>query len=299
MSNSRKKKAVFIGLTGIDYVYYLDEIPEENSKCKTGDYAKYIGGPAANAAITYALLGGDATLITAYGNSSESKMITEELSGYGVKVINVSSDDKLPGISTICITKDGKRTIISGQNQYEKIDLSKINLEDFDEYGLALFDLNQQDVSLPLLDRVTCEIVLDAGSFKPNAEKFLKKADIVISSEQFRDPQGRDIFEMPYDNISKRAMTRGEKSIKMQTGKIDVEQTVCVDSLAAGDIFHGAFCYAYLDKEYTFEKALQFASKIATESVKHKGPRIVGTVLMPQGWGLWLYPVADRRKNND
>lgn len=56
--SKRRKKAVFIGLTGIDYVYYLDEFPEENNKCKTVEYAKYIGAPAANAAITYAALGG-------------------------------------------------------------------------------------------------------------------------------------------------------------------------------------------------------------------------------------------------
>ncbi len=266
----KRKKAVFIGLTGIDYVYYLEEIPQENSKCKTGEYAKYIGGPAANAAITYAALGGDATLITAYGNSRESQMITDELTSLGVKVINASLDEKLPGISTICVTGEGKRTIISGQNCYEKIDLSGIHM---DEYDLALFDCNQQDVSLPLLNQVTCDIVLDAGSYKLNADKYLEKANIVISSEQFRDESGRDIFMMPYPNISMRAMTRGEKSIRLQNGEIPAESVTCVDSLAAGDIFHGAFCYGYLEKELGFEQALEYASKIATESVKYKGPR--------------------------
>ena len=264
------KKAVFVGLTGIDYVYYLDEFPEENHKCKTMEYAKYIGGPAANAAITYAALGGDATLITAYGNSNESQMITEELTALGVKVINVSSDDKLPGISTICITGEGKRTIISGQNNYENIDLTNISL---DEYDLALFDCNQQDISLPLLERTACTIVLDAGSYKPNIEKYLNKANIVISSEQFKDALGRDIFEMQYSNISMKAITRGEKAIRTQNGEIGVEAVECVDSLAAGDIFHGAFCYAFLEKNFDFEQALKYAAKVASESVKYKGPR--------------------------
>lgn len=270
MTNYHNKKAVFIGLTGIDYVYYLDEFPEENHKCKTLEYAKYIGGPAANAAITYAALGGDATLITAYGHSSESNTITEELASLGVKVINVSSDDKLPGISTICITGEGKRTIISGQNKYEDIDLSNVKL---DEYDLALFDCNQQDISLPLLEKVSCDIVLDAGSFKENVEKYLEKATIVISSEQFKDAMGRDIFEMPYDNISMRAITRGEKSIRIANGEIGVGAVECVDSLAAGDIFHGAFCYAYLEKNFDFEQSLNYAAAIASESVKYKGPR--------------------------
>jgi len=68
-------------------------------------------------------------------------------------------------------------------------------------------------------------------------------------------------------------MTRGEKSIRLQNGEIPAESVTCVDSLAAGDIFHGAFCYGYLEKELGFEQALEYASKIATESVKYKGPR--------------------------
>lgn len=264
------KRAAFIGLTGLDYVYYLDSLPEENGKCKTNDYATYVGGPAANAAITYASLGGDATLITAYGNSHESSIITKELTSYGVKVINTSLDNKLPGISTICITGDGKRTIISGQNQYKQIDLSGINL---DAYAFALFDLNQQDVSLPLLERFNGDIVLDAGSYKANAHKYLSKATIVISSEQFKDDLGRDIFNMPYDNIRMRAMTRGEKPIRTSDTEIAVEPVECIDSLAAGDIFHGAFCYAFYEKKYDFEDALRYASKIASKSVHYRGPR--------------------------
>lgn len=269
--NSQHKKGVFIGLTGIDYVYYIDVMPEENSKCKTNEYATYVGGPAANAAITYAALGGDATLISAYGSSHESSLITSELTELGIKVINVALDNKLPGISTICITKEGKRSIISGQNQYEQLNLSGLNL---DEYDFALFDCNQPDISLPLLEQVSCDIILDAGSYKENTDKYLKKANIIISSEQFKDNAGRNIFDMTFNNDVMLAMTRGEKSILTRTGEIAIEPTDCVDSLAAGDIFHGAFCYAFYEKEYNFEHALKYASEIASRSVRYKGPRM-------------------------
>lgn len=265
-----QKKAVFIGLTGIDYVYYLNTFPDENSKCKTEDYAQYIGGPAANAAITYACLGGDATLITAFGNSREGDIITQELEDYGVKVINACDDEELPGISNICISPNGNRTIISGQKKYANIVLPDMKLE---EYDFALFDCNQQDVSLPLLDKLSCEIVLDAGSYKENVEKFLERANIVISSEKFVDDNGSDIFHMNYPSIVHRAMTRGEKAIITSIGEIEVKKVECVDSLAAGDIFHGAFCFGYYEKKLDFESALQFAADIATESVKYKGPR--------------------------
>lgn len=267
---SKKMKAAFVGLTGIDYVYYIDKLPEENNKCKTKEYDRYIGGPAANAAITYALLGGEATLITAIGNSPETDIILKELEEYGVKVINLSHDNKMPGISTICVSKAGNRTIFSGQSVYNNLDLECI---DTSEYDFALFDCNQQDISLPLLDGFKCEIVLDAGSYKANIEKYLSKATIVISSENFKDENDNDIFQMDYPNIFHKAITRGEKSIKTLNSEIEVEQIECIDSLAAGDIFHGAFCFAYYEKKLVFEDALKFASQIATESVRYKGPR--------------------------
>lgn len=264
------KKAAFIGLTNIDYVYYLKSFPEENNKCKTGEYSKYIGGPAANAAITYAALGGDATLITAIGTSDDSKIIAHTLESYNVKLINVAKDKKLPGISTICISDNGKRTIISGQNSFEEIDLGDVCP---DEYDFALFDCNQQDIAVPLLNKITCDVVLDAGSYKENTDKFLAKAKIAITSEQFKDNQGRNIFQMSFPNIEYMAITRGEKSILTENGEIMVNPVECVDSLAAGDIFHGAFCYAYYEKNMPFDPALEYAAKVASESVKYKGPR--------------------------
>lgn len=263
-------RGLFVGLTNIDYVYYLEEFPEENGKCKTTDYARYIGGPAANAAITYASLGGDATLVTALGRSMEAQNITDELSSYGVKVLNLAKDDATPSTSSIMISKDGERTIISGQRDFVEIMRDDINL---DGYGFALFDCNQQNIAIPVLEKIRCDVVLDAGSFKGDTSKLLNRANIVISSENFRDPEGRDIFGMPYDNIQYKAMTRGEKSILTENGEIEVPKVNCIDSLAAGDIFHGAFCYAFYENKMNFDKALEFASNLASESVTHKGPR--------------------------
>jgi len=76
------------GLTGLDSIYYVDGIPKENNKIKTHDYKSFIGGPAANAAITFSLLGGEAILITYLGNSQIAMSIKEELTSlYGIKDI--------------------------------------------------------------------------------------------------------------------------------------------------------------------------------------------------------------------
>ena len=266
---NKKGKGLFVGLCTTDIVYYADTFPEENKKIKVNDYARYIGGPAANAAITYAALGGEATLATCLGNSLESKVMIEELQTYGVKVLNYSSQDSLPNTASILVSKNGQRTIISGQQPFVCNQQYPL-----DGYEFALFDCNQQEISLDILKQCFDKmVVLDAGSWKPNIEQFLQRADIVIASEVFVNPHGQNIFEMEQCQTAQKVMTRGERPVLYEQEEILVPQVEAVDTLGAGDIFHGAFCFAYFYEKKPIRDALAFAAKIASESVKHKGPR--------------------------
>ena len=260
---------VFVGMTTLDYVYYSDNYPRNNSKIKTNNYKRYVGGPAANAAITYSILGGKATLVTCLGSNSEEKLIKSILNDYGVTVLNCANDKKMPNVSTIFVDKEGNRTIFSGQNLYSEIEPLV-----YDEApAFYLFDLNQQEISLDILRRAKGNIILDAGSWKNNASEYLRKADVIISSENFLDPSGKNIFEIDEIRDKKLAITRGERDILLKEGMIKVNSVDCVDSLAAGDIFHGAFCYAHYVQNKSFLEALEYASIIASESVKYVGPR--------------------------
>ncbi|MBR4907990.1 MAG: hypothetical protein IKZ43_03135 [Acidaminococcaceae bacterium] len=268
ITGTKNPKGYFVGLTTLDYVFYVDSHPQKNAKTKTNSYKRFVGGPAANAAITYSLLGGNASLVTCLGNTVESDYIQKILNEYGVTVLNCSDDDAMPNIAAIAVDQNGDRKVFSGQNQFNKINVPKLDKPDF-----CLFDLNQQELSLGIVMNCEGEIVVDAGSWKGETSEFLKKASIVIASENFRDPLGHDIFAIKECVNAKKAITRGGKPILLADGEIPVEPVACADSLAAGDIFHGAFCFAYYHKHNEFKTALSFASKIAAESVKFIGPR--------------------------
>lgn len=49
-------KGVFFGMCGQDMVFYTDRVPAEDKKGKSNDFEIFIGGPAANAALTFATL---------------------------------------------------------------------------------------------------------------------------------------------------------------------------------------------------------------------------------------------------
>ncbi|MBO5371330.1 MAG: hypothetical protein J6A75_01280 [Lachnospiraceae bacterium] len=265
-------KGLFVGICTSDYLYYIDEYPSENTKVKTNHFANYVGGPATNAAITYAMLGGNATLATCLGDSAEADAMIRNITSYGVKVLNFSRDKILPNTASIVVSGNGNRTIFSGQNIFKEIEFTDVK-----DYDFYLFDCNQQEIALTILKEIPKDkkVVLDAGSWKENMDCFLHRANIVIASEVFQDENGNDIFHINDCHADAKVMTRGEKPLIFNEREIPVPKVEVVDTLGAGDIFHGAFCYGYFVLNKSKEDALKYAVTIASESVKHKGPRIL------------------------
>ena len=61
-------RVLFLGRTTLDVLYRLDNLPEEDTKVYASQLQAAPGGPAVNAAITHALLGGEAMLVSAVGS---------------------------------------------------------------------------------------------------------------------------------------------------------------------------------------------------------------------------------------
>ena len=70
------------------------------------------------------------------------------------------------------------------------------------------------------------------------------------------------------------AVTRGAQSIlgwdRGRRFEIEIDPVEAKDTLGAGDVLHGAFCYFFALAQ-NFEEALRKASKIATRSCKSMG----------------------------
>src|SRR5712671_4797357 len=105
--------AIFIGLSTIDCVYVLSAFPAENAKTTASQFYCCSGGPATNAAIAYAQLGGKPLLMTPAGASVFGKQIENECVRYGCALLDLSgSSYEFPTLSSIAITSAGKaRTV--------------------------------------------------------------------------------------------------------------------------------------------------------------------------------------------
>ena len=63
----------------VDISYAVEEIPKPNQKISVPEQLVNAGGPATNAAVTFAFLGGHATLASAVGRSPLSRIIRDDL----------------------------------------------------------------------------------------------------------------------------------------------------------------------------------------------------------------------------
>ncbi len=284
------RSGLFVGLVTLDFLYLTSKIPTQNQKVVASDYQVCVGGPATNAAITFAYLqqfhgdGGHTQLIGTVGNHVLSHLILRELETYQVHLIDLDAQrSEPPPVSSILVTEPGgDRAVISinatqAQGQWQPELIDSLALTD-----ILLIDGHQIAVSqqlVPLAKSHHIPIILDGGSWKPGLETLLPGVDVVIASDHFYPP-GCDTTQKAIAylldlGISQIAITHGAEAIdyhsQRKSGQLSVPRVTAVDTLGAGDIFHGAFCYYSLELE--FVDALAKAAIIASESVRYLGTR--------------------------
>lgn len=274
-------KGVFVGLTTLDLIHYVESFPRSDEKIQAEDRWIGAGGPAANAAIAFAALGGQAELVTALGSSLPAQMARRNLEESSVTVRDLADDGEL-AISNIVVDATGRRTVVSvnGAGFAGLGDGGALG----DDVDVVLADGHHVPGALPLLQQAQergCPTVFDGGSRKPGTEELLEVVQFAVVSSAF-DPDHRPeetARALLRDPVRLAAVSRGAGSIvgRTEAGPFEVEvggaDARIVDTLGAGDVLHGAFAH-HLCRADDPVQALTLAAKAATESCTIRGPRL-------------------------
>ncbi|MGW4121365.1 PfkB family carbohydrate kinase [Nocardia sp. NPDC004711] len=281
--------AIFVGLTTVDIAYGVDSYPPEDSKTLARDQFLGAGGPAANAAVAFAILSGNPPrLITALGKHRLADIARQDLLEYGVTIVDATADgDHQPPVSSILVShKSQSRTIVS-------LDGSRISARfdddltlGLDRADIVLVDAHHPELAIGIAtaaNQAGVPVVLDAGRWKVAHRELLPLVDAAILSIAFEPP---DLAGKPETDVidyvhslgpQKVAITHGAGPIRYScdtgSGEIDVQRVDAIDTLGAGDILHGAFCH-YATGGHDFVEALSRAAEIATLSCQYFGTRL-------------------------
>lgn len=105
---------IFVGLSTIDLVYEIDELPSPNSKVNARSQEASVGGPATNAAITFSNLGGKADLVTGIARHRLGDFIREEIDWHSVNLYDMAPEfEGVPVVSSVTIDNAGRRSVVS------------------------------------------------------------------------------------------------------------------------------------------------------------------------------------------
>lgn len=275
---------LFVGLVTLDLVYLADTAPSSNQKIVASDYIVAAGGPATNAAVTFNCLGNEAELLGVVGVHPLTHLVRADLANCGVAITDLDpSQSQPPPVSSIIVTQaTGERAVVSINAVKNQVGAEHIPADIFQGVDVVLIDGHQMAVGqaiAPAAKTYDIPVVIDGGSWKPGLERVLPFVDYAICSANFYPPncdhQEQVFAYLEAANIPHIAITNGAKPIQVlsagHTNCIDVPEIQAVDTLGAGDIFHGAFCHYILRENFT--TALASAAEVAAYSCQHFGTR--------------------------
>ncbi|MDF2388313.1 sugar kinase [Nostoc ellipsosporum NOK] len=277
-------KGLFVGLVTLDLIYLADFAPRNNQKIVATDYTVAAGGPATNAAVTFSHLGNHANILGVLGSHPMTQLIQGDLANYRVAIADLEpSTSAAPPVSSIIVTQaTGERAVVSINAVKTQASNASIPPDILQNVDIVLIDGHQMAVGCAIAQMAKAKnipVVIDGGSWKTGFEQVLPFVDYAVCSANFYPPNchtKQEVFAyLSRFDIPHIAITHGEKPIEYlsctQIGTIDVPSIQVVDTLGAGDIFHGAFCNNILQS--SFSDALAQAAKIAADSCQFFGTR--------------------------
>jgi sugar/nucleoside kinase (ribokinase family) len=193
-------RGVFVGLATLDAAYRVEALPAPNEKIIALGQELAAGGPAANAAVTFAALGGRATLVTALGRHPLARHAAAELTDRGVEVMDATPDgQQQPAVSSIYVVDaTGERSVVSvngaGAVPQPPTGLASV----IADAGVLVLDGHHPALALAAARMARgsgVPVVLDGGSWKPVLDDLLPLVDVAVCSADFRVPGTETVVE--------------------------------------------------------------------------------------------------------
>jgi sugar/nucleoside kinase (ribokinase family) len=278
---------VFVGLTTLDVIHHVEAAPGANEKVTARAQWIAAGGPATNAAVTFAALGGSAVLVTALGTGAAAEMVRSDLTSCGVKIVDGTEHavDQVPISSIAVVPSTGERSVVSTDaggiairavpDLRDLIAGADVVLVDGHHVALATAATRlAHDASIPL--------VLDAGRWRPVMQHLVPRAIAVICSADFRWPGTASVASsaraVAGQGVPTVIVTRGADPVlwwhEGDSGDVDPPHVPAVDTAGAGDVFHGAYCYFTATEGGTDVAQLVVAAcEVAALSCRYPGTR--------------------------
>jgi sulfofructose kinase len=279
---------VGVGLNATDTVLIVPRFPAYGGKEPFTREFYSVGGQVATAVVTCARLGLRAKYIGTVGDDERGRIQMESLRASGIDLEHVQLRKNCPNQSAYIVVDEstGERTIF--WNRPDCLTLSPEQITPEQISCARLLHIDGHDT--PAVEHAAriararnIPVTVDVDTIYAGFDRVLPLVDYMVASAEF--PARWTGIEDPLDALTTiqrsagmrvAAVTLGAHGALAYTeGRFHYSPAFavnCIDTTGAGDVFHGAFCYAVLQR-MPIADALEFSNAMAALNSTALGAR--------------------------
>ncbi len=272
----------------VDHIVSIDRLPKTDEEISMMEQSWQGGGKIATALVAAARLGARTGLLGVAGDDPFGDFIVQDLINNGVdtsQFIQEKGKDSNYCISLAERETKGRSFIgkWGSHRDYRPSDIQETYVKE--AKCVHMFQFLKADIRLAEMAKKYGELVgFDADEFSEETQKHIELIDIFIGSEFFY--QGMFHGAGTKEENCRMLQKRGPEVVIFTFGsrgcagigregyfELPSFQVEAVDTTGAGDVFHGAFLYAYVCERMKAQDAARFASAVSAIKCTHLGGR--------------------------
>src|SRR5713101_6641209 len=288
MNRTAKFDVVGVGLNATDTLLVVPHFPAYAGKGPFHQEILSPGGQVASAIVTCAGLGLRTKYIGAVGDDERGQIQIESLQAAGIDLEHVQVRQGCANQSAYIIIDrtTGERTVLWRRDDCLRIEPSEIKPEQITCARLLHIDGHDTPAvehAAKIAHDAGMPVTVDVDTIYHGFDRVLPHVDYLIASSEFpvqwtnqTDPfKALEMIQQEY-KMRVAAMTLGAHgALALEAGKFFYSPAFvvdCLDTTGAGDVFHGAFCYAVLQGMAMCD-ALDFSNAMAALNCMALGAR--------------------------
>ncbi len=269
--------SVFVlGIAVFDHVFHLPAMPRRAEKFRAERYETIVGGCAATAAVTINRLGGAARLAVRLGDDRNGAAVVLALAEAGVdNSLCQTTPGAVTPVATVLVDAAGERQIVSFRGAGFSRDIAWLDRDALGDCHAVLVDTRWPAAAAPALalaHDIGCPGIVDGEPpFDQAGDVLAAASHIAFPAEGLRVLAGLSDLSSGLSSLGDRydawlAATDGQAGVYFTNGETIAHSPALpvssLDSLGAGDVWHGAFALALAEGKSEAD-AVRFASVAA------------------------------------
>jgi len=279
---------VGIGLNATDTLILVPHFPAYAGKVAFEREVLSPGGQVASALVTCARLGMRTKYIGTVGDDERGRIQLQSLRDSDINLDDVEVRENCPNQTAYIVIDQstGERTVLWNRDDRLRLAHDSITEEKISNAGILHIDAHDTDAvtrAAQIARRHGIPVTLDVDTIYHGFDRVLPHVDYLIASSDFppqwtseRDPfRALELIQEEY-GMRVAGMTLGSYgALARSEGRFIYSPAFvvnCVDTTGAGDVFHGAFCYAVF-QNMPLRDALEFSNAMAALNCTALGAR--------------------------